>query len=279
MASINPVTHERIKAYLEVFIEGLVGHYKTLSLPELCAAQEYVAKTSPTGDLKPFHVAIIPESLLRINAFERGFSTRLGSTFEECGRLIAVDHHQDARRGYVTKNYVSRAAIEEIDRQVSRFEHVAQANGPKPSLDEMVDAVLSSVRADDLVELEATADLYVLARDGTEYFFEIKSPKPNKGQALEITQRILRFHLLRGKRRPEVQAYFAMGYNPYGSAHETYRWPYARNYMPFEQAVIIADEFWSVLGGPGAYHELISIYQEVGREKSKYMIDALAFGF
>jgi hypothetical protein len=39
-------------------------------------------------------------------------------------------------------------------------------------------------------------------KDGTELFFEIKGPKPNKGQCLEVTQRLLRFQLLSGKNRP-----------------------------------------------------------------------------
>jgi hypothetical protein len=33
------------------------------------------------------------------------------------------------------------------------------------------------------------------------------------------------------------------------------------------------------VGGATAYEELLEIYLEVGREKSKYMLDTLAFGF
>lgn len=48
---------------------------------------------------------------------------------------------------------------------------------------------------------------------------------------------------------------------------------------PFDEVVVIGDEFWNIVGGPTAYEELLEIYLEVGREKSKYMLDALAFGF
>jgi hypothetical protein len=153
------------------------------------------------------------------------------------------------------------------------------ASTDKPSLEQMIKAVLDAHREDDLEERTARADLYVLAKDGTEFFFEIKSPVPNKGQCLEVTQRILRFHLLRGQPRPAVQAYFAMAYNPYGPDRADYRWSFAQNYTPFEQAVVIGHEFWEIVGGPTAYEELLEIYQEVGHDKSKYMIDALAFGF
>jgi len=70
-----------------------------------------------------------------------------------------------------------------------------------------------------------------------------------------------------------------MGYNPYGPSRTDYKWSFARNYMHFEDALLIGQEFWEIVGGPTAYEELLEIYQEVGKEKSKYMIDALAFGF
>jgi hypothetical protein len=53
----------------------------------------------------------------------------------------------------------------------------------------------------------------------------------------------------------------------------------ARNYLPFDEAVVLGNEFWTIVGGPSTYTELLSIYQEVGREKTKYMLDSLAFGF
>ncbi len=47
--------------------------------------------------------------------------------------------------------------------------------------------------------------------------------------------------------------------------------------MPFDQVVVIGQEFWDIVGGVGAFEELLGIYQQVGREKSKYMLDSLSF--
>ncbi len=58
-----------------------------------------------------------------------------------------------------------------------------------------------------------------------------------------------------------------------------YKWSQALNYTPFQEAVLIGNEFWNIIGGSSAYEELLDIYLEVGYEKSKYMLDALAFGF
>jgi hypothetical protein len=85
--------------------------------------------------------------------------------------------------------------------------------------------------------------------------------------------------LLRGVNRPQVQSYYAMPYNPYGVNKADYKWTQAKSYLPFDKAVVIGNEFWSIVGGATAYEELLEIYLEVGREKSKYMLDTLAFGF
>lgn len=158
------------------------------------------------------------------------------------------------------------------------FERAAAHEAPRPSLEQMVKAVLKARSVGEKVTRSARADLYIRAHSGTEYFFELKSPMPNKGQCLEVTQRLLRIHLMKGRPRPRVQAYFAMAYNPFGAARAAYKWSMAWKYMPFDQAVIIGHEFWNIIGGPTCYPEVLAIYQEVGRDKSKHMLDALAFG-
>jgi hypothetical protein len=142
----------------------------------------------------------------------------------------------------------------------------------------MITSVLST-RGGKKETQETRADLFVRTKDGTELYFEMKSPQPNKGQCLEVTQRLLRTHLIRNIPRPKVQGYFAMAYNPYGPKRSDYKWTYALRYMPFDQAVLIGNEFWSLIGSPSTYEEILEIYQAVGREKAKYMVDALAFGF
>jgi hypothetical protein len=49
--------------------------------------------------------------------------------------------------------------------------------------------------------------------------------------------------------------------------------------LPFDEAVVIGYEFWNNSKRTTSHGELLEIYLEVGREKSKYMMDALAFGF
>ncbi|RUS92457.1 hypothetical protein DSM106972_099040 [Dulcicalothrix desertica PCC 7102] len=159
MTAINANTRALIKGYLEGFIEGLINTYKGREIIKPDSAVEYLSRTSPKGQLKPFQAAIIPPEMIRINEFERGLSTKLGNSFEECARLIALQHHQDARRSYDITAEVSLAAFAEAERQKEYYESAAEKGKSKPSLEKMITAVLNAQRTDDLETKKVRADL------------------------------------------------------------------------------------------------------------------------
>lgn len=263
MSCIDKPTRERIRQYLERFIEGILQEYRRWQPRQMITLQQYLSQQAEKANLKPFHDALIPEEFRQASALERSLSTRLGATFEECARLIASQHHPVARRGYRIAAQLDADALAKLEEYIQRVD-----KGNVPPLREMVQALLAARTGRTTASVRIVADLYVQKDDGTELFFELKSPVPNKGQCLEVTQRLLRIQLARGKGLPSVQTFFAMPYNPYGGGRENYRWDYARRYLPFEDAVLIGAEFWDMLGGEGTYLELLEIYHEVGQAKA-----------
>ncbi|WP_341737064.1 TdeIII family type II restriction endonuclease [Microcoleus sp. CAWBG640] len=93
MTAIGTKQREIIKGYLEGFIQGIVDEYKGRIIHKSTTGIEYLSRSSTNGELKPFQAALIPIELIRINQFERGLSTRLGNSIEECAKLIALEHH------------------------------------------------------------------------------------------------------------------------------------------------------------------------------------------
>jgi len=91
-------TRTEIKGYLEGFIQGMVDEAKTNNFDP--KKLRPLRNSSKEGELKPFHESLLPDGILRITEFERSFSTKLGTTFEECARLIAESVHKKAERGY-----------------------------------------------------------------------------------------------------------------------------------------------------------------------------------
>lgn len=282
MPAINEITRSKIKDYLEAFIDRVIEDNRQRVGTKFENPQTYLRLKSRKPSLKPFHAAVIPDEFLLISEFERSFSTILGTTFEECARLIAHDHHAEVIRSYEISGWISDHALQEVENQVLWFhrakdrqtEHQDRASYV-PDLDEMIAAVLKARDSAGQSLRSTRTDLYIRTHDDIEYFLEIKSPQPNKDQCFRMLQRILHNHVIRGLPRPRVQSYFAMAYNPYGGTRADYRWSVAQLYLPFEQATLIGDEFWRVIGGETTYEEVLEIYAEVGHDKRKYMLDSL----
>ena len=263
-----------IKGYLEGFIQGLIDEFEppsNINPKELRPTKS----ESKKGDIKPFHEAIIPDGILRINEFERSFSTRLGTTFEEVARLIALENNKDAQRQYRVDGIIFNSAIKKIESIKSTLDRGGYKE--KTYLEYVKEiANLSDSKG---IERDAIADLYILTKNNNEIFFEIKSPKPNKGQCLEATERLLLIHALKKKLYPKVQTYYAMAYNPYGIEKDNYKHSFVLNYMDINNQVLIGPEFWELIGGKNTYNEVIEIYRKVGKDKGPEMIDKLALGY
>lgn len=107
-------------------------------------------------------------------------------------------------------------------------------------------------------------DLYVKTDAGTEHYFEIKSPKPNRGQCIEMKQRLL---TALGIRRDEgVFVAWGVPYNPYGTA-DAYAHPYPARFFDFANEVMLGADFWNFVGNDdGTYGQLLDLYRVVGEE-------------
>lgn len=191
MTAISPITRAKIKAYLEVFIDNLVNGYRNRIIPKVSPSQ-YLSQTSSKGQLKPFHAAIFSSELLRINEFERGFSSGLGTTYEECAKLIAIENHREAYRSYEIKGNVSLTAINEINRQVSRFEQSAYIKKIRPSFEEMIESVLKAQSLDNLVQRTAKAKFlsFSFSKVSTSRFLRSSQIIPSNVFAMQLRQQV-----------------------------------------------------------------------------------------
>ena len=269
---MEPATRTAIKGFLEAFIDSIVEALQRVDRDPRKPRPASVE--SPEGRRKPFHEAILPHGILTITEFERSFSTRMGTTFEEAARLVALEKFVEVERGYAVTGTISEGAASAIERLVE----AGSSGYIRGRFPEFVQTVLSS---DDgpRREMREIADLRILDAQGNETLFEIKSPKPNKGQCLEATQRLLRMHAIRGISPPRVRAFYAMAYNPWGQAPETYAHSFGNNYLDMTNEVLLGGNFWEYIGGPQTQEDLLAVYQEVGREKGPDMIDRLALNY
>jgi hypothetical protein len=246
---MNQETRDRVRALLTSFMERWIAD----SIPAGELEQIANEGVSPRGLLTPFHDALVPGITL---LGERSFSTRLGNLHEDIAAVIAEEVHMDVQQPLDLTGSIpvlSREFITQRIRQLERRE--AEPDGPYER-----EQLLGHFG--ERVSVSTRIDLYVRTHDEDEHFFEIKSGKPNKGQCIEMKQRLMTALAIR--QSGSAFAWWGIPYNPYGVG--PYLHAFALPFFDFEHEVMIGEQFWDFVGGEGAYEELLEVYREVGEE-------------
>jgi len=254
---------KELEEHLGKWIESLINRKKV----------EYVnsnnATKIPDAKTKPFHKALLPKEVIRAVDFERSFSTGLGSTFEECAKIIAKPNFKIVERQYDIENYIPTDTITEVDKVMSELDKKKKFSNYQLEVKRIVN--LATKDTSNKISRSVRSDLYVKDNKGKETYFEFKSPKPNKEQCLKVTQKHLLIHCMTKEYFPKVKTHYAMAYNPNGEGNE-YNHGFSKTYLDIKHHVMIGKNLWDYLGGDGAYEELLKIYEKVGRDKGVELI-------
>lgn len=137
----------------------------------------------------------------------------------------------------------------------------------KPDKEKETREVLEVAAKGDLgKKLKGRVDLFVEMKDGREYYFEIKTAKPNISGFVGIKKQLLDWIAMRASENPkiDIRTVVAIPYNPYEP--EPYeRWT-LQGLFDLQQEVLVGAEFWDLLGGKGTYEDLLSVFEKAGLE-------------
>lgn len=206
---------------------------------------------SLTGLLTPFHDALVPGITL---LGERSFSTRLGNLHEKVAAVVAAEVHAKVRQPHDLLGAIPVLSREFITQRIRALER----RRAEPNAQYERDQLFSHFG--DEVDAATRIDLYLRTHEGENHYFEIKSAKPNKGQCIEMKQRLLT--ALAIQRHGSTHTWWGVPYNPYGRGN--YRHVYPLAFFDFEHEVMLGEPFWEFVGGDGTYEELLRVYREVG---------------
>lgn len=256
----SEIEHE-IKNYLvNYFQKRLIPLVdKAANLSNGFLDEEALYEEDPEGKKQPFLKAVFPSKAILVKRLERPFSTKLGKTFEGAAKIIAEHFHLKAKTNYKIRGMVDAFAITRIDQMMGLWRENSKNKLPFP---EMVNQIVGIVD-ESKREISALADLYVKHSSGVNYFFEIKSPKPNKDQSLASMEKMLRLHLIH--KGETTRTFYVMPFNPYGT-RSAYKYTFAKTYLDFENFVLLQEEFWdNIIGPPGTFQLLVKLYQQAGK--------------
>ena len=215
-----------------------------------------IKKYKPETDYAPFINSLIRDKL-KLNSYSiiHSIQTSLGmSMHEQVSKIIALTKFNEAHTQWHSEIMVAKKRVTKIEEILTQV-----TNGTrKPNRLTEQDEILS-IKNDGLVKkkAESIVDVY-LRRGDDEFYFDIKTVKPNKPGFISHKQRILTWIARANK---PITSAIVFPYNPYHPK------PYKR--IGFDiispDDVMIGEDYWDFLGGKGCYEEVLDLYEEVGK--------------
>ncbi len=227
--------------------------------------RQKLATYDPETNSMPFHFRLLGKDRMALFSFIQSVNTILGtSIFEQVGKIIAEPHTKRAIGQYKEfEGYISSEAVLKIDSIMRELRSVSRT----PDKEKETKEVLAvSSKGEMGKKLKKRVDLFVEMKDGTEYYFELKSAKPNINEFTGIKKQMLDWIAMRGSENPKakVKTIVAIPYNPY-EPKPYERWT-LQGLFDLKEEVLVGVEFWDFLGGKGTYEDLLKVFEQAGIE-------------
>ncbi|MCA1899729.1 MAG: TdeIII family type II restriction endonuclease [Chloroflexi bacterium] len=222
-----------------------------------------LADYAPETNNMPFHTRLLGKDRMALFSFIQSINTSLGtSVFEQVAAVIAKPHFRRAVHQYKDFNTTISAEAQAVIQQMIDDLRTARS---KPNKPKEIAKILSVAQKGTLKKVKRPRiDLFLEDRDGTEYYFDLKTAKPNIDEIVGFKRKMLEWVAIRGAIPPKPKIYtgLAIPYNPYEP--EPYdRWTF-QGMFDLTNEIKVADEFWNFLGGEKTYEQLLDVFEKVG---------------
>lgn len=226
--------------------------------------REKLTEYNPETSSMPFHFRLLGKDRMALFSFIQSVNTTLGtSIFEKVGQIIARPSVKEAKDRYNFDGFISSEAVLKIDSIMRGLRSASR----KPNKELETKEVLAVSQKGNLgKKFKKRVDLFVVSKDGTENYFEIKTAKPNINEFTGIKKQLLDWIAMRGSIEPRVKikTFVAIPYNPY-EPQPYERWT-LQGLFDLNEEIVVGSEFWDMLGGNGTYEDLLRVFEEAGIE-------------
>lgn len=191
-------------------------------------------------------------------SFIHSIATSLGmSIYEDVSKIIASEHSQECFTKYGMGGVLSKEQKSTI---ASIVRELRNNPNKKSNIKTEIEDILNVSAANGKYQKDGNIADFYMKRNGDEYYFEIKTVKPNIDVFKESKIKLLEW--VARKRKP-IKVFLAFPYNPYHPQ------PYSRftiqNMMDYPNDFLIGEEYWNLLGGRNTFQELLNVFDHVGK--------------
>lgn len=207
----------------------------------------------------PFLTRLIQDSeKVAAYSFIHSIATTLGmSIYEHVSVIIAESTTDECFRNYDVGGVISReqkSVIDNIVRELRNRERRVNHN-------QEVKLVLSASAKNGKAQKEGRIADFYMKRNNKEYYFEIKTVKPNIDVFTKSKTKLLEWV---ARRRSIVGVFLAFPYNPYHPQ------PYERfteqGVLDRGKEFLVGKEYWDFLGGENTFEQLLALFDNIGKK-------------
>lgn len=212
----------------------------------------------------PFHRLMFDDEAILAARVERSIVTSMGSSlFRNLAAVIAQDQHEVVHTEYDVRGVLNDAACNMIEQIVTELRAPKKSRTyiREPDHEREMNEILGSLGGGPSERI-VRADLYVGDFPGGPLFVELKTPTPNLDMAAESKRKLLYYLAMQARSDFPGLGFVGLTYNPFG-AREDYKHSFTEQLLDMNQQVLIGPELWDLIGGTGAYVELIALVDEV----------------
>lgn len=213
---------------------------------------------------KPLYAALVPDEIFKGSHFERRFVTPFGGAWEKLAVVAAKEGLGKGIQGHTIRGIIGNERLRRIQEVLSNLEHPKEGQARiQPDWKREIEYILDG--EGEPIPATVVCDIYVEdVISEKKYAFELKGPLPNSDQTKQSKEKIFKLYSM----NPVVidGAYYALPYNPYGNDRSDYKWSFPARWfnMVEDEVVLIGNEFWDKVGGPGTYQAFIEAVNEIG---------------
>ena len=216
----------------------------------------------------PFLTRIMQDSeKVAAYSFIHSVAITLGmSIYEDVSKIIAKENSEEAFTkmdigGVLSKD--QKSTIANIVRELRNGER-------KANKEQEIKEILTSSSENGKPQQEGRIADFYMKRKEIEYYFEIKTVKPNIDVFTTSKAKLLEW--IARKRKP-VKTILAFPYNPY------YPEPYVRfteqGLLERGEEFLVGEEYWDFLGGENTFKELLEEFDVVGKRFKEQIIEKI----
>lgn len=220
--------------------------------------QHYEAK----DNYMPFHFRLLGKDRMALFSFIQSLNTTFGtSIFEPVAVALAKTKFAKVESQYIVGNTIFGNCQQKITEIINEL-----TINPKPNKIKELEVLQKHLSGITNKLKPAKVDLFVETQSGEQYFFDLKTAKPNKGDFQKFKQTLLEWAgiVYTTNKNAKVHTLIAIPYNPYEP--QPYQFWTLAGMLDLKKELMVAEKFWDFLGGQGAYEELLDCFEKAGVE-------------